>query len=77
MTKRERLEDLGIIKSKIEQILDNPVFDNTDSKHYYYSWIKSYKFEDSEEAHKLHCHLRGLHDAISDVHSIACGDDEI
>lgn len=77
MTKRERLEDLGVIKCKLEQILDNPIFENTDSKHYYECWLKSYKFEDSDSAHELHCHLRGLRDSIHDVLSIACGDDEI
>lgn len=38
MTKRERLEDLGILYVKLEQMLDKDIFLFADSKHGFEDW---------------------------------------
>ena len=40
--KRERLEDLGRLAMMLKDIKKNPIFDYTESKHAYESWVKEH-----------------------------------
>lgn len=76
MTKRERLEDLGIILAKLERIEEvyEHLFRYTQSKHQYEAFQEHLKNDDNLYA--LHCGLRGLEDDLAQLWGIAKGDIE-
>lgn len=73
VSKRERLEDLGVICEKISSILELPVLDLCDTKHQYEDWLKKYQKEE-DDFYTLHMQLRGLHDQLHEIYNIALGD---
>ena len=80
MGKRQRLEDLGLILAKIDQILDyndSSVFgaslwDQINSKHDLEKFIERYS--DGDKLEELFRQLRWLKDQLEDVRSIAVGE---
>jgi hypothetical protein len=84
MSKKERLEDLGIILEKLNQIIDdesqNCPWRFCDSKHQYEDFEKHYSKKESEDYSldwfNLHCWLRWHREKLSELWCIARGDDE-
>jgi len=88
MTKKERVEDLGIVREKLERLLDDNIFENLGSKHQFEPWVKQHfpTFEISDDAEKenileeklyeYHMKMRWLHEEILTIWSIARGEDE-
>jgi len=76
MSKKERLEDLGEIKHRLQILFDSPVFEYTNSKHDYELWLKSYGLPESENAelYELHVQIRHLKDELHEIYYLACGD---
>lgn len=77
MTKRERLEDLGIVHQKLEQIIDD-IKDKygrfIESKHAYEEFEEFLKKE--HELYDLHVFLRFHLEYLCDIWAITKGDEE-
>jgi hypothetical protein len=76
MTKRERLEDLGIISEKLRHILEDneSLFDECTSKHTIDAFVEKYK--DPEQLEELHDWIRFLEEKLWDAYALAKGDEE-
>lgn len=89
MTKKERVEDLGIICQKIDHLLEDRVWDHLESKHQFEEWVRhhfpTFKLSDAQEKenineeklYEMHMKMRWLHEEILNIWSIARGEDEI
>lgn len=79
MTKRERLEDLGKLSMMLKDIVENEIFENTDSKHCFEQWKKqNYDKEEYGEIRGLDhifCSIRNIGDQIQECYCIALGED--
>lgn len=76
MTKRERIEDLGVLASKLDQIiqdLETPYGHYLHSKHSFDEFYAHIR--DEESADDLHRFLRWHHENLCEALAIACGDD--
>jgi len=82
MTKRERVEDLGVLKVMLQEILDNEIFAHTNSKHGYEQWFEQNIDKDGEVVQQpvglydLFSRVRGLRYSLEAAFEIAVGDDE-
>jgi hypothetical protein len=85
MSKKERLEDLGRLYEMLKAIVDDEIFEHTESKHGYESWVKDnhdkIDFYDDEVPiirglDHIFCKMRGMHDKLSDCLAIAGGLDD-
>ena len=76
MAKRKRLEDLGIIREKLNRLDDyfSEFFDRYNSKHAEETFLKD--FESEDKRYDLHSNLRSLKYQLDDIIAIAWGDDE-
>lgn len=79
MTKRERIEDLGIILTKLEDIIHqdeqfNCPWNDATSKHTRDSFVEKYRDRDKME--DLHDWIRSLRHKLDEIWCIARGDDE-
>ncbi len=72
--KRERLEDLGVLREKLDLIREMAFFENCTSKHGFEEWIKQWDEED--KLYDIHMKIRHIKDRIDDCYFIACGDNE-
>jgi hypothetical protein len=74
MTRKERLEDLGIIFEKLSKILDQSlIFDECVSKHTRDNFIEKYSKPKSLE--ELHDQMRWLKDELWDIYYLAAGNE--
>ena len=74
MTKRERLEDLGVIYSRLDDLItefdyDFPYFE---AKHKYESFAHDMAVDDN--LYRLHSKLRYLIKKLEEIRSVALGD---
>ena len=88
MTKRERLEDIGVLLNKLDALLEDDMFENTGSKHCFETWVAktfpSKKLEElneevdslGDELYDYHMKIRYLKTRIEEIWAIARGDDE-
>lgn len=80
MTKRERIEDLGVLKIKLLEILDYEIFHHTDFKHGFDEWVKQNhdkkEYDEPRGLDGIFRDIRGLRYAIEECFGIALGDDE-
>lgn len=80
MTKKERLEDLGIIYSKLDAMLQDEIFENLDSKHGYEQWVKvnhdKVEYDEPRGLYHIHMTLRHLYERLCEISDIARGDIE-
>lgn len=85
MTKKERLEDLGRLHVMLANILEDEIFDNTDSKHCYETWVHQNhdKLEDDHFGNKepigldhIFRKIRYLNDKLHECLYIATGHDD-
>lgn len=76
MTKRERIEDLGIIQEKLTRFFDDreDLFREFDSKHQEEKFVQKYRCEDN--LYDLFYKLRGLENELWEIWGIARGEDE-
>ena len=79
MTKRERLEDLGIILKLLEDIIHedeqlNCPWNDATSKHTYDTFVD--KYSNREKLEDLHDWIRGLKHKLDEIWCVARGDDE-
>ncbi len=78
--KRERLEDIGRIQEKIRQVLDDPIFTHTNSKHCYETWVKEnhdkIEYGEIRGLDGIFCSIRQLREMIEEIYYISCGDDD-
>ncbi len=78
MTKRERLEDLGIIFCKLEALLEEEIFEDLESKHSYESWVKTnhdkLEYEEPRGLYHIHSTLRHINTKLSEILYLARGD---
>lgn len=77
--KRERLEDLGRLAVMLKDIKENPIFEYTESKHAYESWVKEHhdKIEYDNEIKGLEyifSHVRMLREMIEECYYLADGE---
>lgn len=78
MTKKERLEDLGIIYQKLDTLVsdfesDYPYFD---SKHSYEVFQEKMVADDCEKMYEFHVRLRDFLSELNEIVCIARGDIE-
>lgn len=80
MTKRERVEDLGVLKIMLQEILDNDIFTHTESKHGYEQWVKEnhdkIEYEEPRGLDHIFFKIRGLRYDLETLLAIAAGDEE-
>lgn len=74
MTKRERIEDLGVIYARLERLIidfecDYPYFD---SKHKFDEFSKLVR--DNDGCYDFHCRLRAIVDELNELSVLAHGD---
>jgi hypothetical protein len=73
--KRDRLEDLGRLYEKLNNILNNELFEHCESKHGLTPWLNQFApLEDSYEV--IHNRLRFVKDKLYECTQIAAGEDE-
>ncbi len=77
--KRERVEDLGVIKEKLCVLIDDfegrfPFFD---SKHSYDDFVKYFETDTAciRGSLEIHCSIRHLLEKLWEIYGIAHGDD--
>lgn len=80
MTKRERLEDLGRLHYMLRTVIEDEIFEHTDSKHGYEEWVKQnhdkIEYEEPRGLDHIFRKMRYLHDKIQECYYIAMGDDD-
>jgi hypothetical protein len=74
MTRKERLEDLGIIFEKLSKILDQSnIFDECVSKHTRDDFNE--KYSKPKNLEELHDQIRWLKDELWDIYYLAAGNE--
>lgn len=81
MTKRERLEDLGMISERLLNLIENQnencPWEYCHSKHRYEDFMERYsKTEDEDKLYDLHMWLRYIYEEINEIYYLARGDEE-
>jgi hypothetical protein len=80
MTKRERLEDLGIIYAKLDAMLQEEIFEHLESKHSYESWVKvnhdKIEYDEPRGLYHIHSTLRHVVERLHELCYLARGDIE-
>lgn len=72
--RRERIEDLGVIKEKLNRILEDCLpLEKAQSKHSIDHFCEFYG--DSRNMEELYDHLRWLKEELWDIYEIAAGED--
>ncbi len=76
--KKERIEDLGILREKLSEILEIPIFFYCNNKHQFEEWEKTMKDVDSPDdtLYEIHMKVRHVKSLIEDCYWIAHGDHE-
>lgn len=78
--KRERLEDLGRLREMLKVITDDEIFEHTDSKHGYESWVKQnhdkIEYDEPRGLNHIFCCMRSLHARLQECLYVAIGDDD-
>ena len=80
MTKRERLEDLGVLLVMLRELRDMQVLQHTESKHCYDTW-KMHNHDKVEYGEErgldgIFCDMRQIADALDACIAVAWGDHE-
>jgi len=79
MTKKERLEDLGRLAIMLSNILDDEIFENTESKHAEEEWTRvnhdKIEYGSPRGLNHIFMTIRGLRWKIEECHHIAEGID--
>ena len=80
MTKKERLEDLGIIWAKLDSLLEDEIFENLESKHSFEQWVRVHhdkiEYEEPRGLYHIHITLRGIVERLHEICYIARGEIE-
>lgn len=79
MTKKERLEDLGIVREKLSNLIDHmedTYIEYFDSKHSYDDFKHYMTKNDNENLYDLHVFLRQHLEKLCEIFHISDGDTE-
>lgn len=77
--KPDRLEDLGRIREKLSQLLDEPLIRDADSKHDFERWKKNHhdmiEHDEPKGLDGIFGQIRWLRSQIEEIYYLSCGDE--